>query len=112
MYLYTHFAEVTLIQVYTKHAKYSGPSLSGRSQHRPPSLKWSEIFAATTTNVFTSPSHQRSSPMWPQFLGNLIREGLLYPAGITIYAAVFMRLYPDMLTIYRTNTVPVIGLCY
>ena len=38
---------------------YSGPSLSGHSQQRPPSLLRPQFFATTTINVFTSPSHQR-----------------------------------------------------
>ncbi len=38
---------------------YSGPSLSGHSQQRPPSLMWPQTFGATTMNAFTSPSHQR-----------------------------------------------------
>ena len=38
---------------------YSGPSLSGHSQQRPPSLMWPQIIAVPTINVFTSPSHQR-----------------------------------------------------
>ncbi len=39
---------------------YSGHSLSGHSQERPPSLMWPTIFAATFMNAFVSPSHQRS----------------------------------------------------
>ncbi len=42
---------------------YSGPSVSGHSQQRPPSLMWPQIFAAATIimimNAFNSPSHQR-----------------------------------------------------
>ncbi len=38
--------------------RYSSPSHSGHSQQRPPSLIMPRIFAATTINVFTSPSHQ------------------------------------------------------
>ncbi len=38
---------------------YSGPSLSGHTQQRPPSLMRPQIVAAPTINVFTSPSHQR-----------------------------------------------------
>ncbi len=43
----------------TNLGKYSGPSLGGHSQQRPPSLIRPQIFAAATINVFTSPSHQR-----------------------------------------------------
>ncbi len=38
---------------------YSGPSLSGRSQKRPPSLTRPQLFAAIIINVFTFPSPQR-----------------------------------------------------
>ncbi len=38
---------------------YSGPSLSGHSQQRPPSLARPQILAITTINVLTSPYHQR-----------------------------------------------------
>ncbi len=38
---------------------YSSPSLSGPPQQWPPSLLRPQILAAATTNVFTSPSHQR-----------------------------------------------------
>ena len=34
---------------------YSGPSLSGHSQHSPPSLMWSGLFATSIMNAFTSP---------------------------------------------------------
>ncbi len=52
---------------------YSGPSLSGHSQRRPPSLMWPTFFLATATTMdaFSSPSHQRppTSLMWPHFIG-------------------------------------------
>ncbi len=38
-----------------KHSYYSGPSLSGHSQQRPPLLIRPLILSATTVNVFTSP---------------------------------------------------------
>ncbi len=39
--------------------EYSGRSVSGHSQQRPPSLIRPQLFAATTINVFTYPSRQR-----------------------------------------------------
>ncbi len=44
---------------YTVKLVYSGPSLSGHSQERPPTLMWPEIFGPTTINAFTFPSRQR-----------------------------------------------------
>ena len=38
---------------------YSGPSLSGYSQQRPPSLMMPQIFATGARTAFTSPSCQR-----------------------------------------------------
>ncbi len=38
---------------------YSGPSLSGHSQQRQPSLMWPQCFGTTSMNAFTSPSRQR-----------------------------------------------------
>ena len=38
---------------------YSGPSLSGHSQQRPPSLIWLQMFGAATMNAFSSPPRQR-----------------------------------------------------
>ncbi len=40
-------------------SQYSGPSLSGHTQQRPPSLMWPQIFGTATMNAFTSPFHQR-----------------------------------------------------
>ena len=62
---------------------YSGPSLSGHSEVRTPSLMWLQSFGAATgtMNAFGSPSCQRPPFLWPQFLGKLggfIRGGLLY----------------------------------
>ena len=42
-----------------KLTEYSSPSLSGRSQQRPLSLMWPQIFGAAIMNAFTSPSHRR-----------------------------------------------------
>ncbi len=44
---------------YTVHVLYSGPSLSGHSQQRPPSLMWPHIVGTATMNAFTFPSYQR-----------------------------------------------------
>ncbi len=66
---------LSIIRCMKKDILYSGPSLSGHSKQRPPSLIRPQIFGATTTNVFTSPFHQRPPLTLPQFLG---REGLLY----------------------------------
>ncbi len=38
---------------------YSGPSLSGHSHQRPPTLIWPQIYATTNVNAVSSPSHQR-----------------------------------------------------
>ncbi len=42
---------------------YSGSSLSGRSQQRPPSLMWSQISGNTTMNAFTSESLSQKPPL-------------------------------------------------
>ncbi len=54
--------ETHILQKFEGVIVYSGPSLSGHSQQRLPSLMWLQIFGATTLNaftMFTSPFCQR-----------------------------------------------------
>ncbi len=48
---------------------YSGPSLSGHSQQRLPSLMWSKVFCCQYEFIYIFLSQKVTSLMWQQFLG-------------------------------------------
>ena len=56
---HTHVPVFIIMSYGVSKKAYSGPSLSGHPQQRPPSLIRPQIFAATTINILTSPSRQR-----------------------------------------------------
>ena len=63
---------------------FHGPSFSGHSQERPPSLMWPQSFGAATM----------TSLMWPQFLGKLgglIRGGLLYTVSSNSHCYIYSQ---------------------